>query len=1838
MQKVILYIGSEIVDLFQDEQININCSVQDVNDISKVFTDYTQNFTVPASDKNNDIFKYYYNVDIDNGYNNLVKADARIELNYIPFRLGKVKLNKVNMTDGRPHSYDITFYGNVVKLSDVFGTDELSVFSGSSGSGYTNGELAYLDHPYDFNNVFYGARDGVVTGSDTNVYNGDIIYPLISTNRNWEYRPIYTDPNGVVGALDPNHVNIAWDALIPDGIDFYELKPAIQLYKLIIAIEQHYGITFSREFFGSSLFNGLYMYLNTEEGNVRTTSISNDNLNIGNRLPWYGEYDFQIVNRDYLELLGTQWGNIKIVPREGYTEVKYKVTIRYKMYPMTDYAEYDVVQDIKGTFDYDLPKYGSSIIPKYYTVYIQSDNFMLFDATAKTMTSDISHDYICKINFFNSKIEIWKNLPKLQVKDFFSAIIKMFNLVIVQDRTINTHFFVDTLDNWYGSDYGDINLSSQIYNITPYVDISNGTVSQQTLYKNIEFKYESNDTALNKKFRELSGGIDYGNIIYNTGADSSENLSITLPFTNIMFERLTTSLGDDTLIHAGKLIDADLKPVKVKPFLFFNRGQVELQPIWHIPNGNISASYYWSGPISFLERHNVSGSNVPSTTVTKHALDKYINIGQEDAIPLANEYVSLNFDSEISTWNLIEDTNCLYSRYYNNYITNIYNTKTRLYEYRAIIPLDLLIKLKLNDRLIISDKRYIINKFTTNLTTNETIFELINESGNYAFGEPIPIDPPDTTPPDPPIDLEIVAVGDTNMILHWSPGSTDSVSYDVYDTTVGQTYIKTVYGLWNNTTQITELSPFTNYCFQVSARDAAGNESDLSNQACAETTDSGDTTPPEIGTLSITSITYNSITLEWTAATDDIGVFGYYLYYQNPGETGFTQLDVGNTLTYIHGFLDMNSYHCYYVTAYDGAGNESDPSNIECATTLTDPSVYDLEDKEILFMSGTMISGSQNLIYDYNVGNVGIGTNTPSEQLELTENLKITNTTHANEFGIVYKGTGSFIHDFNYGNNGTITTTGHNTFLGLDAGNFTMGSIASAVHMASNNTGIGYNALNDLTNGYGNVAVGSLALTKDTTGHTNLAMGYYAMANNTTGNDNVALGYEALINNNSDQNVAIGAYTLMSNGAGTSNTAVGYYSMTNNATGSGNVAIGAYTLMSGTAGYNTAVGYNAINRNLIGTYNTAIGYDAIYGAISGSGYKNTAVGAQSQYSSSAGYENTSVGMNSLFGITTGFDNTAIGYGAGRFIGTGTSLNQTTDTSIYIGYDSRASANGVTNEIVIGNSGVGVGSNSTIIGNSATTKTILKGDVGIKTDSPGYNLDVSGSIATKTIRIIDGGTVDYILRSDANGNASWVDPTTLIPGGSGTTGASGASGYSGFSGYSGLNGAFSASGYSGKSGFSGRSGSVGASGYSGNQGIPGGNSQKFYYTSNSTMPIASTYINYSVGGTSYIYASNNNYYGVDVSSWLVLLAVNSYLTLTKESDPSVYAVCKITANSQYAAYVRFTVTNISSNFSASENDVFVLSYSETGQSGYSGKSGYSGAQGISGYSGLNGAAASSGYSGLNGASGYSGISGSNGQSGYSGATGNIGTSGYSGIAGSAGSSGYSGISGANGTNGSSGFSGKSGYSGSSAIVSGTANYIVKFASSSTLGNTTTPIYENASNISIGSTSPTARLSVVGSTGSLFDINGSYGELLSVYNAESGTLFSVNDISGIPVLKVDYEPTENIEKFITIAAYQYNLSTSDYFIASGLATLQAIPRASGHAAYFDYSIISNDTNHRAGTIIASWDDTTVTYTDFSTPNNGTEDVYFNVNSYGAEIRLDVTLPNKNVQVKVFTRIIN
>jgi len=122
---------------------------------------------------------------------------------------------------------------------------------------------------------------------------------------------------------------------------------------------------------------------------------------------------------------------------------------------------------------------------------------------------------------------------------------------------------------------------------------------------------------------------------------------------------------------------------------------------------------------------------------------------------------------------------------------------------------------------------------------------------------------------------------------------------------------------------------------------------------------------------------------------------------------------------------------------------------------------------------------------------------------------------------------------------------------------------------------------------------------------------------------------------------------------------------------------------------------------------------------------------------------------------------------------------------------------------------------------------------------------------------------------------------------------------------------------------------------------------------------------------------------------------------------------------------------------------------------------------------------------------------------------------------------------------------------------------------------------------------------GSTQPIFTVQGSQGELFSVTDSLSGSLFSVNDISGLPILEVFSDNTTLVGNYQAPALIT---TAKNVLTNSGSFTVYSIPTASYDGAFFDYTAKSGS-NARAGQIMAIWSGTSVNYTETTTTDFGT-----------------------------------
>lgn len=221
------------------------------------------------------------------------------------------------------------------------------------------------------------------------------------------------------------------------------------------------------------------------------------------------------------------------------------------------------------------------------------------------------------------------------------------------------------------------------------------------------------------------------------------------------------------------------------------------------------------------------------------------------------------------------------------------------------------------------------NKVVTgvNLSAGQQVIRVKVGSGGFNLGRMTFVYAGgDATPPTAPSNLTSPSKTMTSINLSWT-GSTDNVGvtgYEVYvnsETTPRATVTTT-------SATISGLIPSTSYNFRVRAKDAVPNYSGYSNTLTVST-NSDTSAPTAPANLASPTKTNNSVSLSWTASTDNVGVTGYEVYVNTETTPRATVTTTSATIT---GLTAATTY-AFRVRAKDAVPNFSAYSSTLNVTT-----------------------------------------------------------------------------------------------------------------------------------------------------------------------------------------------------------------------------------------------------------------------------------------------------------------------------------------------------------------------------------------------------------------------------------------------------------------------------------------------------------------------------------------------------------------------------------------------------------------------------------------------------------------------------------------------------------------------------------------------------------------------------------------------------------------------------------------------------------------------------------------------------------------------------------------
>ena len=678
-QPYLIYDDYTKLELFKDESVSIIDSIQNVKDPSKIFTPFSQQFTVPASKHNNKFFKHYYDSKIANSFDARFKGDGLIQLNGIDYKKGKFSLTSVELKNNVAYSYKLVFTGETIEFKQLLAEDELS--------SLTFPESLNFEYTSDF-----------VEGKMV-VSNQDLLFPLITHSKNMRFG--YNNNEGYKDAITNTYLN------------YTDLKPALRAKVIIDAIENTYPqIKFSKQFFNSYFFKKLYLWLHREEGYLSNSNEGGGVQTISSKFFTKNNSDFNFDSGVDVRPARPRLEQRSIFHRESRVEYFFTLTVNVPDQNLNYTVQIFNARDSSILYEESLT--GDGTVNWLATNYLNdlastalNLNFVI--STENTLgisqslqveqryvkRGNVSTDYI---GYYSRLVETSQNtvnianqMPKMKIFDFLKNLFMMFNLTAYKENDIIT---VLPLDDYYNA--------GKTYDITKYVDTSKKTVSKLVQFKNMIFKFKSKKSYLVQYSDELQGN-KFAEESYGDDQWDGTDYKIEVDFEKMMYERLTDEQTKSlTNIMQGAMLDKKFEPTIGSPLLFFpiltsSAGALKFQR----PDGDVININVYNRPSNYI----FTGSSILGT----------LNYGIE-----ADEWGGSTYD--VTSVNSKD----LFTKYYQNYVTNLFNRNARKTNVSAYLPLNIILKYRLNDIFVIGTTRYRINSIKTNLLTNKSDLELYN--------------------------------------------------------------------------------------------------------------------------------------------------------------------------------------------------------------------------------------------------------------------------------------------------------------------------------------------------------------------------------------------------------------------------------------------------------------------------------------------------------------------------------------------------------------------------------------------------------------------------------------------------------------------------------------------------------------------------------------------------------------------------------------------------------------------------------------------------------------------------------------------------------------------------------------------------------------------------------------------------------------------------------------------------------------------------------------------------------------------------------------------------------
>jgi len=741
------------LDLYEDLSINVIIAVTDITDIEARKSPYSKTFAIPGTSINNDFFEHFYEVN-GIGFDPLTRKQCVVQYRGTDIFKGFLRLNAVIRTQDTIE-YEVYILSEVTDFSSLVQDKALNEI-----------DWSYLNHTQNYNSVSlsWGANSGDTAG----LFGGKIIYPMI--HYGYDYQPpSATTPTFKFAVNQPDNKGIDFSG---SSVPPTYFKPAIRLKEVVNKIFEDSGYTVKSTFFDSVYFKSIYIDLAANGKLGVETASAKTNQNIfkvyGNALP-----NAQLFTYNNGAIQQIKMGRISST--DGY-DPSLNFNESLSCYQIPYGGQYSF--EFKGKVN---QRYANNAVSTYYgiSLYKASTPQGLQDPAQRTVVAGTpdglrafnysnsnnqrlffnnvnlnAGDYVGIFIRFNTSSSSYKDaglwvgptdwlgfgarwelynspffvgndfvdmrlqFPELSSLDFMKSIIKMFNLVIIQEPEVKT-LRMEPFNWYYSQNYTD-NVDW-----TQKLDIKSPTKIEPVnfqLKKQYNFQYLPAEDEHLGKLWEDQYQLPYGTKRFNAVSDilTGEEI-IEFPFRPLPSNTITGS----TNIIIPMVYRYDIPTGKEVAYSTKN----------HI--------FFWCGNRYFYEQSGYTDPAVwymtsgatPIAQTTYPCVNHLSSLDSLDAERLSD----LNFDK---AFDFFGQTNTIpqqftafniYQLWYGDYFTNLYSPEVKRVTGRFLFnPLEIG-DIKLNDKIFVKDSIFNIEKINEADLVNWKLTEvsLIKQVNQY---------------------------------------------------------------------------------------------------------------------------------------------------------------------------------------------------------------------------------------------------------------------------------------------------------------------------------------------------------------------------------------------------------------------------------------------------------------------------------------------------------------------------------------------------------------------------------------------------------------------------------------------------------------------------------------------------------------------------------------------------------------------------------------------------------------------------------------------------------------------------------------------------------------------------------------------------------------------------------------------------------------------------------------------------------------------------------------------------------------------------------------------------